>query len=139
MGIWIALMALAILFLVGWAGQAYSLLDWDGAVALGLQNDRFTGDAVEQTWAKENWGIAAADMLWPLPLCIIAFWGLVRKKPYGYAAGLMEFAIGVYFPLVFTFNRWSDYPGTAFAALALFLIPSLLGTAGLWANRGAFE
>lgn len=59
-GIWLALLALAILFLVAWAGQAYSLIDWSGAVELGLQNDRFTGDAVEQTWAKENWGNAAA-------------------------------------------------------------------------------
>lgn len=139
LGVWFALAALAILFLVAWAGQAYSLIDWDGAVELGLQNDRFTGDEIERTWAKENWGIAVADMLWPVPIGIIALVGLLRRKFYGFAAGLMEFSIGVYFPLVFSINRWSDLSGTAIVALCLFLIPSLLGIAGLWFNRHAFE
>ncbi len=138
-GIWLALFALAILFLVAWAGQAYSLIDWDGAVDLGLQNDRFTGDAVERTLAKESWAIAVADMYWPVPICLVAIVGLLRKKFYGFAAGLMEFSIGVYFPLVFAFGFWGDYTSTAIAAIALFLIPSLLGIVGLWANRGYFE
>jgi len=139
LGIWFALVALAVLFLVAWAGQAFSLIDWDGAVDFGFQNDRHTGDAVERTWAKENWGIAVADMLWPVPIGIIAFIGLLRRRFYGFAAGLMELTIGVYFPLVFALNRWSDLRGTAILALVLFLIPSLLGIVGLWVNRRAFE
>lgn len=139
LGIWFALVALAVLFLVAWPGQAYSLIDWDGAVDLGFQNDRRTGDAVERTWAKENWGIAVADMLWPVPIGIIAFIGLLRRRFYGFTAGLMELTIGVYFPLVFALNRWSDLRGTAILALVLFLIPSLLGIVGLWVNRRAFE
>ena len=139
LGIWMAIIALLILFLLAWAGQAYSLLDWDSAVDLGLQNERFTGDAVERTWAHESWGVAAADMLWPVPIGIVALIGLLRKKFFGFAAGLMELSTGVYFPLVFTFQRWTSYPGTVITAICLFMIPSLSGIMGLWANRTYFE
>lgn len=138
-GVWIAIIALLLLFLLAWAGQAYSLLNWDSAVDFGLQNERFTGDAVERTWAHESWAVAVADMLWPVPIGIVALIGLLRKKFFGFAAGLMELSIGVYFPLVFAFQRWTSYPGTVIAAICLFMIPSLLGILGLWVNRTYFE
>jgi hypothetical protein len=134
LGVWIAIIALLLLFLVGWAGQAYSLINWVGAVDLGLQNERFTGDAVERAWAHESWGVAVADMLWGVPIGIIAFIGLLRKKFFGFAAGLMDFTIGVYFPLVSAFQIWTTYPGTVIVAIVLFAIPSLLGIIGLWAK-----
>ena len=136
-GIWIAFLALAILMLA-WCMQAFSLYDWDSAVDLGLQNERFTGDAAERAWALESRGLALADMLWPLPLCIIALVGLVRRRFYGLAAGFMELAIGVYFPLFFTFQRWSTYPGTAATAIFLWAIPSLAGIVGLWSNQDEY-
>jgi hypothetical protein len=138
LGVWIAIVALLALFL-GWGMQAYSLLDWDGAIDLGFQNERFTGDAAERAWAQESWGVAAADMLWSLPIGIVALIGLLRKKISGFAAGLMEFSIGVYFPLVFAFQRWITYPETVIVAIFLWMIPSLLGIIGLWANREYFE
>lgn len=133
-GIWLALAATVIL-LTAWAGQAYSLARWDHAVELGLQNERFGGDAAENAWARESQGVAAADMLWALPLGIVALVGITRRRALGLAAGLMHFAIGVYFPLVFAFQRWHTFRGTAILALALFALPSLIGAAGLWANR----
>jgi len=139
LGVWIALIALAILFLIAWVGQAYSLFDWDGAVDLGLQNERFTGDAVERTWAHESWAVAVADMLWPVPIGIVALIGILRKKFVGFAAGLMELTIGVYFPLFFAFQRWATYPGTVITAILLFAVPSFLGIIGLWTNRTYFE
>jgi len=39
LGVWIALAALLSL-IMAWGMQAYSLLDWDGAVDLGIQNER---------------------------------------------------------------------------------------------------
>ena len=138
LGVWIAIAALVALFL-GWGMQAYSLLDWDGAVDIGVQNERFTGDAAERAWAQESWGVAATDMLWPLPIGIAALIGLLRKKIFGFAAGLMEFSIGVYFPLVFAFQRWTTNPETVIVAIFLWMIPSLSGIIGLWANREYFE
>jgi hypothetical protein len=73
--------------------QVYSLLNWDRAVDLGLQNERFTGDAAERAWAEESWGVAVVDMLWALPIGIVALFGLFRKRLYGFSAGLMELAI----------------------------------------------
>ena len=138
LGVWIAIVAILALFLA-WGMQAYSLLNWDGAVDLGLQNERFTGDAVERAWAQESWGVCMADMLWPMPIGILALIGLLRKRLFGFAAGLMEFAIGVYFPLFFAFQRWTTYPGTVMVAIFLWTIPSLLGIIGLWVNRRYFE
>ena len=138
LGVWIAIIALLALFL-GWGMQAYSLLNWDVAVDLGLQNERFTGDAAERVWAQESWGVAIADMLWPFPIGIVALTGILRKRFYGFAAGLMELSIGVYFPLVFAFQRWTIYPETVIQAIILWTIPSLLGIIGLWVNREYFE
>jgi hypothetical protein len=134
LGVWIAIAALLALFL-GWGMQAYSLLNWDVAVDLGLQNERFTGDAAERAWAQESWGVAIADMLWPLPIGILALTGILQRRFYGFAAGLMEFSIGIYFPLVFAFQRWETYPETVVTAIFIWTIPSLLGIIGLWENR----
>ena len=118
--------------------QTFSLINWDKAVDLGLQNDRFTGDSVEQAWALESWGVALADILWALPIGIVSLFGLLRKKFYGYSAGLMELAIGVYWPAVFAFQRWNVYQETAMLALILWVPVSLLGIGGLWFNRAIF-
>ena len=82
--------------------------------------------------------MAIADMLWPLPLGVVALVGLIRLKRYGFAAGFAELSIGVYFPLFFAFQRWALYPGTVLLALFLFALTSLLGMAGLWVNRDLF-
>jgi len=88
---------------------------------------------------KRAGGVAATDMLWPLPIGIAALIGLLRKKIFGFAAGLMEFSIGVYFPLVFAFQRWTTNPEIVIVAIVLWMIPSLSGIIGLWANREYFE
>jgi len=138
LGVWIALVALALL-MMAWAMQTYSLLDWDRAVDLGLQNERFGDDPVESAWAQESRGLALADLLWPLPVTLVALVGLLRKRPFGFVAGMMAFALGVYFPLFFAFQRWPTYRGTAVAALCLWTIPCLLGIWGLWVNRGVLR
>jgi hypothetical protein len=137
LGAWIAVVAVLLLFL-GWGMQAYSLINWDSAVDLGLQNERFSGGPAESAWAKESWGVAVADLVWPLPLGVVALVGIFRKRLYGLIAGSMELAIGVYFPLFFAFQRWSTFRGTALAAIFLWLLPSILGIIGLWVNRDCF-
>ena len=138
LGVWIALVAILLLFL-GWGMQAYSLLNWDHAVELGLQNERFSGGPAESAWAKESWGVAVADVIWPLPIGIVALIGIFRKRLYGLVTGSMELAIGVYFPLFFALQRWPTFRGTALTAIFLWAIPSLLGIIGLWVNRNQFR
>ncbi len=137
-GIWLALIAMG-LALLAWLMQAYSLLDWEGAVKLGLQGESFNGGLVERTLANEDRGLAWADMLWALPITIIALIGVLKNRFYGYTAAMMNFAICVYFPLFFSFQRWVSDSETALAAIILFAVPSLLGMLGLWSNRILFN
>lgn len=137
-GIWIAIIAITLTSLA-WIMQIYSLINWEGAISLGVQNESFNGDPVEQALANVEWGIAMADIFWPLPITIIAFIGLMKMKMFGLVAGMMNFAICIYFPLFFAFQRWDTHLMTVLAALMLFAIPSLLGILGLWTNRRLFK
>jgi hypothetical protein len=136
-GIWIALLAI-LLTLLAWIMQTYSLINWEGAIMLGIQNESFNGPPVEQALANVERGIALADIFWPLPITIIALIGILRKRLYGFMAAMMDFAICVYFPLFFAFQRWDTHLITVIGALVLFAIPSLLGILGLWPNRKLF-
>ncbi len=137
LGVWFAIIALILLFLA-WVMQGYSLIDWDKAVDLGIQNERFGGDPVEEAWALESFAVVIADLIWALPIWIIAFIGIIRKKVIGFVAAFMELAIGVYFPLVFAFQRWNTFRETVFIALLLWVVPSLIGIIGLWMNKHFF-
>jgi hypothetical protein len=137
-GIWLALIALALISLA-WIMQAYSLLNWEKAVELGLQNNGFFGDEIERVKANKERGEAIADLLWPLPLTVLAFIGLFRTKFYGFIAAMMEFAICIYFPLFYVFQLWNSNRTTAVAAVILWSIPSVLGILGLWSNRNLFN
>ena len=137
LGIWIGLIAL-LFSLLAWVMQLVSLFDWEGAVGLGLQEYVFSGDAVERALAKVEWGIAWADMVWPLPLTLIGFIGIWRKHFIGFTSAMMNFAICVYFPLLYAFRWWDTKFDTALAAIVLFAIPAVLGIVGLWINRRNF-
>lgn len=137
LGIWLAFLAL-ILISLAWIMQAYSLYDWESALTLGLQNKSFSGGPAEAAQAQYDKGLAIADLIWPLPLTVIALIGILKKRAAGFLASLMTFAICVYFPLFHIFQLWSTQRETALAATLLWGIPSLIGIAGLWANRSLF-
>ena len=134
LGIWITLIAL-VLVSIAWIMQAYSLLNWEEAVKLSLQNSSFRGNEVEFAWATKERGEAIADLIWPMPLTLIALFGILKKRFIGFIASMMTFAICVYFPLFYIFQLWSSHRETAMAAIFLWGIPSILGIAGLWATR----
>ena len=134
---WIVMAAL-LLTLAAWIMQMYSLINWEGALELGLQNDSFNGDEPERTLARMEKGVALADMFWPLPITIIAIIGILRKKQWGIIAAYMDFAICVYFPLFFAFQRWESHRETAIMALLIFAIPSLTGILALSLTRKPF-
>ena len=136
-GIWIALIALILIFMA-WIMQAYSLYNWDAAVDLGVQNERFTGDAVEKAIADVEKGVAMADIVWALPLTMIAFIGLLRTRFIGFTTAMMVFAICVYFPLIYLF-RENVNSEIVLVAIFLWAVPSLLGIIGLWNNKHLFN
>ena len=136
LGIWIAILAL-VLICLAWLMQIYSLLDWDGAIRLGVQYDSFTGDITERAMADVEKGVAIADILWVLPITIIALIGLLRKKFVGFIAGMMTFAVCVYFPLFYIFRESTSFD-IVLVVLFLWAVPSLFGIYGLWINRNLF-
>lgn len=137
LGIWMAIIALLLTF-TAWIMQAYSLLDWENAVKLGLQNGSFEGNSVDKALATKEYGEAIADLIWPFPLAIIALYGILKRKFYGFVAAMMVFAICIYFPLFYIFQIWETHPETVLGAVFLWGIPSLLGIIGLWANRNIY-
>jgi len=137
LGIWIALIAL-VLVSFAWLMQAYSLLNWEEAVKLSLQNSSFHGNEVEFAWATKERGEAIADLIWPMPLTLIALIGILKKRFIGFITSFMVFAICIYFPLFYLFQLWNTHLDTVLAAILLWGIPSLLGIGGLWANRNIY-
>lgn len=137
LGVWIAILAL-ILICLAWLMQIYSLLDWEGAVKLGVQNESFIGDMAERAIADVERGVALADILWALPITIVALIGLLRKTFIGFIASMMAFAICVYFPLFYAFRESISFD-IVLTAIILWAVPSLLGIYGLWMNRNFFN
>ena len=133
LGVWVAILAL-ILICLAWIMQIYSLVDWEGAIKIGVQDDSFTGNITERAMADVERGVAVADILWALPLTIIAFIGLLREKFIGFIAAMMTFAICVYFPLFYIF-RESTNIDIVLVVTFLWAVPSLIGIFGLWTNR----
>jgi hypothetical protein len=137
LGIWIALIALLLIF-IAWFMQGYSLIDWEGAIKLGVQNESFAGNASEQALADVERGVAIADLIWVLPLTLVAFIGILKKKFVGLITAMMVYAICVYFPLFYVF-RSNTEAAVRVAVIILWAVPSILGIIGLWTNRKYFD
>lgn len=137
LGIWIAIFAL-VLICLAWLMQLYSLINWEGAVQLGVQSESFTGDMAEHSMADVERGVAIADIVWALPITIIAFMGLLKGKFIGFIAAMMVFAVCVYFPLFYVF-RESTSLEVVVLVIFLWAVPSLFGIYGLWMNRNLFN
>ncbi|NQU84172.1 MAG: hypothetical protein HQ541_00260 [Mariniphaga sp.] len=137
-GIWTAIIAL-LLTMLAWVMQAYSLINWESAVEFGLQNGSFQGDDISQIMAAKEKGEAIADLIWVLPLNLLALVGILRKRFIGFVAAMMTFAVCIYFPLFYIFQIWNTFLMTAVGAVILWGIPSLFGIFGLWTNRKLFK
>lgn len=83
------------LFLI--VGQTFSLIDYDWAVALGLQESEKEVGKVGIAFAK---GFAFGDTIFYLPLLILGIIGLLKSKKWGFYFMLGSLAISVYWPIV---------------------------------------
>lgn len=83
------------LFLI--VGQTFSLIDYDWAVALGLQESEKEVGKVGIAFAK---GFAFGDTLFYLPLLILGIIGLLKSKKWGFYFMFGSLAISVYWPIV---------------------------------------
>lgn len=150
-GIWIALAMLLVgggLFTI--FGQLLSLLNWDMALHLRLQEDSKTSrDPVERTMGAMSQGEACADLLVQGTLIVLAFAGILLRHPVGFIAGVAQGIIWVYVTCLVLSQRWmlyrwgvvNDLAKLKHVAPAMVLvagIPGVLMIVCLVANRGFF-
>jgi len=79
------------------AGQTFSLINYNTAVALGLQESVEEVSEVGIAFAK---GFAFADTIAYIPLLLIGIIGLLKRTKWGFYALFASCAISVYWPLV---------------------------------------
>ncbi|WP_292467421.1 hypothetical protein [Methanolobus sp.] len=79
------------------SGQTYSLMDYDQAVSMGLQESVEEVSEVGVAWAK---GFALADTLLYLPLLLLGIGGLLKRKAWGLYSMVGAMAITAYWPIV---------------------------------------
>ncbi len=150
LGIWIALFAMLFCLLLGGGGQVLSLLHWDLAMRLGLQeNDPDSADIVQRIFAQGEWGVCLVDTLLVVPLLVVGLVGILCRRFWGLVAGLMGAICWTYMFWVYTAQRyavvcrggmgpWNDYAGIVIAFALLVLVPCLLTIWGLAANADRF-
>ncbi|WP_273565689.1 hypothetical protein [Maribacter halichondriae] len=78
-------------------GQAFSLINYDFIVSLGLQESIDEVTAVGIAWLK---AFALGDTLVYIPLLIMGIIGLLRRKKWGFYAMMSSLAISTYWPVV---------------------------------------
>jgi hypothetical protein len=150
LGIWIALVCMLFCLLVAGGGQALSLINWDLAMFLKLQeNDPNSPDIVQRVLAQVEWGVCAADVLLVLPLFAVGFAGVLMRRHWGMVTGMMAAICWIYMFVTYAAQRyavvfrggmgqWSEYAGIIVAFALLCLLPCLLTIWGLGANADRF-
>jgi len=117
------------------AGQSFSLINYDWAVSVGLQESVQEITLLGIAWAKAfAWG----DTIAYIPLLIAGIIGLLKNKLWGFCCMVGSLAISIYWPIV---NLITIYIGRAeihfspdkYISYSIILpLISLYGVWGLW-------
>jgi len=113
-------------------GQTYSLVNYDMAVSLGLQESEEEVTKIGIVWAK---AFALGDTVAYIPLLIAGIIGLLKRKRWGLYSMLGSLAISVYWPIV---NLSAIYVGLDDLALSsakytsYSIILPLISIYGMW-------
>jgi len=111
-GLWIALVLVLTVGLLFWVGQVLSLTSWDTAVAVGLQEDSPTSDSVvDRTMVAVSWGEAGADVPVMGALIVLIVVGIVRRRPFGFVAGVSLGILWIYVTPMILLQRGGLYTG----------------------------
>jgi len=111
-GFWILISISVLLVLFLLIGQTFSLINYEAAVAYGLQESVEEISLVGIAFAK---GFAFADTLVYIPLLFLGIIGLFKRKKWGVYMMFASCAISVYWPLV---HLYAIYIGKDIIALA---------------------
>ena len=140
-GFWILISAGLFLLLFLLVGQTFSLINYQVAVAYGLQETVQEVGEVGIAFAK---GFAFADTLVYIPMLLLGIVGLLKRKKWGVYLMFASCAISVYWPLVHLYaiyigknaivldpEKYISFPIT----LSLIIIYGLWGTWYLYRNQ----
>ena len=78
-------------------GQTFSLINYDWAVSVGLQESETEISRLGIAWAKS---FALADTVAYIPLLIAGIIGMVKRTRWGFFAMFASLAMSVYWPIV---------------------------------------
>ena len=142
-GFWVLISASILLTLLLLAGQTFSLINYERAVSLGLQESVEEVREVGIAFAK---GFAFGDTAIYIPLLIAGAIGLLKRKRWGLYSLFGSLAISVYWPLVHLYaiyigkesislepEKYTSYP----IILSLIIIYGLWGMWYLYKNQVA--
>ena len=126
-------------------GQSYSLLDYDSAVALGLQESEKEVGKVGIAFAK---GFAFGDTILYVPMLLAGIIGLLKRKKWGVYVMSASCALSVYWPLVHLYaiyigrdvivlhpEKYVSFPIT----LSIIILYGLWGMWYLYQNQNTFK
>ena len=122
-------------------GQTLSLIDYDLAISLGLQESEEEVGSIGIVFGK---GFAFGDTIFYIPLLILGIIGLLKRKKWGFYFMFASMAISVYWPIVHLYaiyigrnvfalhpDKYISFPIT----LSLILIYGLWGMWYLYNNQ----
>lgn len=130
--------------------QGLSLLKWDTALRLRLQEDSpASRDPVEKAVGAMSQGEAGADVVVQGTLIAVSVAGILLRHPAGFVAGIAQGVIWVYVTIMVLLQRWmlrrwgvvNDLSRLKHVAPAMILAAGVPGAAMivcLVANRGFF-
>ena len=125
----------AILLILLLAGQTYSLVNYDIAVSLGLQESEEEVTKIGIAWAK---AFALGDTIAYIPLLVVGIIGLIKRKRWGFYCMLGSLAISVYWPVVnlsaiyFGVDDFALNPDKYISYSILLPLISVYGLWGMW-------
>jgi len=129
---WVLILAAIVLILFLTAGQTFSLLDYDLAIDLGLQESEKEIGKVGIAFAK---GFAFGDTIIYIPMLIIGILGLIKGKKWGALFMFGGLAISVYWPVVHLYAIYIETDAIVLNPdkyISFPIILTLITVYGLW-------
>jgi len=140
-GFWVLIIVSIVLVVFLIIGQTLSLIDYDLALSLGLQESEKEIGKVGIAFAK---GFAFGDTIFYVPLLVFGILGLLKGKKWGTVLMLGALGISIYWPIVHLYAIYIDTEAITLnpekyisfpIVLSLIIIYGLWGIYYLYKNR----
>ena len=129
---WVLILATIVLIIFLTAGQTLSLIDYDLAIDLGLQESEKEIGKVGIAFAK---GFALGDTIFYIPMLVLGILGLVKGKKWGALFMFGGLAISVYWPIVHLYAIYIETDAIVLNPdkyISFPIILTLITVYGLW-------